>query len=159
MATRKKINPAWLLVPLIIGILLFSVITWLSSSETYSSNTHTYTITGWEVLHRLHPSFFVWVWLGLTGTVIFGALAYFNETGTWIGARMNGNDTLTVVLVILALICLFAPWIKAFEAKGDGGATLPQEETSKSIRNESTGTYYLPTGFDCTPYSTDGLFS
>src|ERR1044072_463532 len=165
MATRKKINPAWLLVPVVICILVFAAITWLSSTQSYSSYTHTYSASGWEILQRLHPAFFVWVWIGTGLAVIFGILAYCNETGAgWLGKKLSGNDVLTVVLIILILICMFGPWIPAFEASGDGGATLPQEPTSQhKIYNPSNscyaGTYIV---FNCPgvyPDYTDGELS
>jgi hypothetical protein len=122
MATRKKIELAWLLVPGIMGIFVFAAVTWLSTPDSFTDpNGVTHTITGWEVLHAEHASFFTWVWLGMAGAVIFGVLAYLNETGAWIGRYLPGSEGLTWLTVILALVCLIIPWIPALTIKTDGG--------------------------------------
>lgn len=134
MSTRKPIEPAWLLVPGIMTIFIFSAITWLSTSDSYVGPNGTYTITGWEVLRLMYPSFFVRIWLGFLGVAIFSTLAYVNETGAWIGKYLRGNTAITILFVILALACLITPWLPAFTVKVDGGQfSKPKTQLQSSL--------------------------
>jgi hypothetical protein len=123
MSTRKKIDAAWLLVPLVIGVFLFSAITWLSTSDSYTDASGiTHSITGWEVIRVSKPNFFTWVWIGLLGTVVFSSLAYFNESGAGkIGRSMRGYPGVTWIFAGLALLSLIVPWVPALSAKTEGG--------------------------------------
>lgn len=159
MATRKPINPAWLLIPLVMGIFIFSAVTWLSTPDSYTSPDGTvYTITGWEVLDLQHSSFFVWVWIGFFGTLVFGTLAYLNETGAWIGKYLQGRMEVTVTSIILALACLIVPWIPALTAKVDGGQfSKPQTYLYESSPIKDSRTTALPGHINTVSFSSNDL--
>lgn len=123
MSTRKKIDAGWFLIPAVMAVFIFAMITWLSTPDSYTDASGvTHTITGWEAIRVMHTNFFTWVWLGLIGVGIFGSLAYFNESGAGkIGRWLRGDRGVTIILVILALACLIVPWVPAMSAKTEGG--------------------------------------
>lgn len=156
MAKRKPIEPAWLLVPLLIIIFVFSAMTWLSTSDTYSSYTKTYTITGWEVLRLIHPSFWTWIWIGFGGMLVFGTLAYLNESGAWIGRHLKGHTSMTITFVILSLLSLIVPWIPALDAKANGGADLAPKSTVYENHYGTPGSVVYEYVY-CSSWSTNGI--
>lgn len=156
MANRKSINPAWLLIPAVMGIFIFAAFQWLSTSDSYTDPSGvTHSITGLEVVHSMHPAFFTWVWTGLIGTFIFGTLAYLNETGAWIGKYLKGDMGITILFIFMALACLIAPWIPAFTAKVDGGQFTQPETKTSSLYGQPTSQCVALSGTDTMYYGPD----
>jgi hypothetical protein len=152
MTTKsKKINPAWLLLPVILAMLIYAANRFLNTSSTYSSYTKTYTITGWEAV-ALVPHFWLLVWVGIILCLLFLLLAYVNETGAWFGKNWRGELGLSILFVALAITVLCLPWLRGTEAKSDGGATLPKKSSYERNSHLPVDTYR--SGFT---YLTDGI--
>lgn len=133
MARRKHLEPAWLLVVIIPAILIFAAYQWLTTSDSLKVGD----VTGKEVLESMTTSFWVWVWLGIFGSIIFFALAYLNETGVWIGKHLKGYTGITIIFVVLALACVIGPWIKVMQAKVDNDFNKPKTQTYESSNTNS----------------------
>jgi hypothetical protein len=80
--------------------------------------------------------------------------AYLNETGIGWGKYLKGSTGLTILFVVLALACLIGPWLRAMEAKANGGATDIQP---KSQTYEHHNPHRLPGNLHTIYNCTDGI--
>ena len=150
MARRKKFERVYLLLLLIPAIFIFSVYQWLTNSDSLLPGD----LTGRDVLRTMPDSFWVWVWLGILGTVIFSIATYLNHTGAWIGKYLKGSTGVTIAFIILALACLICPWIKAMQAKVDNNFNRPKPQAYENHNTNSLS------GHLYTMYNrTDGILS
>lgn len=75
-------------------------------------------LTGLQVLKNEPPSFWNWAWpLGILGAIlVYGGIV--NDSGAGpIGRKLPGSMGLTLVLFIVAIICIFGPYAKACNDK------------------------------------------
>src|SRR5688572_3551035 len=100
MATKKfNINWIWLAVPL---FFIIAIIVYLSTESCYRQ----FCATGWEILGKQWPSFWIWVAVGTAAGLFFGWRAYVTE-------KRGGSTGRVWAFAILAILLLTTPWGKA----------------------------------------------
>lgn len=144
MSKPKDISSGIILLAILVVVMIISLIVFLNTTDGYGQ----YQITGKEVVKQMGTQFWVFVALGIVASVIFFILAYCNEKGTWIAKNWPGSMGLTILFCILALLSLILPWLPALEAKANGGATLPKQNTSYENNRSYNSCSYWCCGSD-----------
>lgn len=116
---KKDRTALWLI--LAVGAILFiSVIVYLTSSDDCYTTADgvKHCLSGMQPLQLEWPSFWIFAIGGVVAAAACGYFAYKNEVNV-------GSSGKTIVLTILAIILLTAPWAKGCTDKVNGGITAP----------------------------------
>ncbi|MDF2189271.1 hypothetical protein [Paraflavitalea sp. CAU 1676] len=125
----KKDNTKIIVVGLMGLLVLIGFFAFLFSTSEYSSYTHTYKISGLEVVKNESAWFWVFVLLG--GVVGGGCICYSHclEAGVGPGKNKNPSDWAPIAWFAAGILLIICPWIPAFGHKANGGVDFIKKET------------------------------
>lgn len=130
MATGKKFTSTHALIIGVAVILAIAIGVYLGTESCYMGNC----ATGFEVLKYSFPSFWTWVVLGSIAAVVLFYLSFANETGKgFMGPKLPGSSTLTLILLIAGLLAMVGPWGVACGEKANGGLNVPKNQTEQTL--------------------------
>lgn len=116
MSTKKPFEPAKLLLIWVPVVLIFSLFVYLFSKDGLYNGVQ---ISGWEALSLEWPAFWTWaIGLGAIGVVLA------------IIAGLIDDARKSIVLAIIAMLLIFAPWGKGCTDKTNGGFTAPGHQVT-----------------------------
>jgi len=118
MSTKKDFTWLYLVIGVAI-ILIVAVAAYLfSKDECYTTTDGVkHCLSGIQALKLEWPAFWVFAIGGIVVAIILGIWAYNNEN--------KGDGKKTMLLVILAVVIMCAPWAKGCTDKANGGITAP----------------------------------